>query len=76
MTAPRVVLGTGHMVDLPDRPEPRFPADQVPRVTAEVRAALADWQVGPDSTIVCGGARGADLIVAEEAQARGARILL
>ncbi len=76
MTAPRVVLGTGHMVDLPDRPEPRFPADQVPRVTAEVRAALADWQVGSDSTIVCGGARGADLIVAEEAHARGARIVL
>jgi hypothetical protein len=76
MTAPRVVLATGHMVDLPDRGAPRFPADQVPRVTAEVRDALAAWQVGPDSTVVCGGARGADLIVAEEAHARGARILL
>ena len=76
MTAPRVVLGTGHMVDLPDRPEPRFPADQVPRVTDEVRAALATWQVGRESTIVCGGARGADLIVAEEAHARGARVVL
>ena len=76
MTAPRVVLGTGHMVDLPDRPEPRFPAAQVPRVTAEVRTALVDWQVGPDTTIVCGGARGADLIVAEEAHARGARVVL
>jgi hypothetical protein len=76
MTAPRAVLATGHMVDLPDRPDPRFPADQVPRVTAEVRTALADWQVGPGSTIVCGGARGADLIVAEEAHARGARVVL
>jgi hypothetical protein len=63
-------------VDLPDRPQPRFPADQVPRVTAEIRTALAAWQVGPQSTIVCGGARGADLIVAEEAHARGARVVL
>ncbi len=76
MTGPRIVLVTGHMVDLPDRDEPRFPADQVPRVTVEVRAALEDWQVGPPTTVVCGGARGADLIVAEEAAARGARIVL
>ncbi|MEX5716964.1 hypothetical protein [Geodermatophilus maliterrae] len=76
MTATRVVLATGHMVDLPDRPCPRFPADQVPRVAAEVRDALATWQVGPDSTVICGGARGADLIVAEEGQARGARVVL
>jgi hypothetical protein len=76
MTAPRVVLATGHMVDLPERVPPRFPADQVPRVTAEVREVLAAWQVGADSTVVCGGARGADLIVAEEALARGARVVL
>ena len=76
MSAPRVVLASGHMVDLPDRAIPRFPADQVPRVIAEVRGALAVWGVGPGSTVVCGGARGADLIVAEEAHARGARILL
>jgi hypothetical protein len=76
MTAPRVVLATGHMVDLPDRPAPRFPADEVPRVTSEVRAALAAWGVGPESTVVCGGARGADLIVAEEAHARGAQVVL
>lgn len=76
MTSPRVVLATGHMVDLPDRVTPRFPTDQVPRVAAAVREALAAWQVGPDTTVVSGGARGADLIVAEEASARGARIVL
>lgn len=76
MTAPCVVLATGHMVDLPDRVPPRFPTDQVPRVTAEVRDVLAAWQVGAHSTVVCGGARGADLIVAEEALARGARVVL
>ncbi len=76
MTAPCVVLATGHMVDLPDRVPPRFPTDQVPRVTAEVRDVLAAWQVGAGSTVVCGGARGADLIIAEEALARGARVVL
>lgn len=76
MTSHSVLLASGHMVDLPDRPEPRFPADQVARVAADVRAALEEWVVGPDTTVVCGGARGADLIVAEEAHARGARIIL
>ncbi|WP_139173779.1 hypothetical protein [Geodermatophilus telluris] len=76
MSAPRAVLVTGHMVDLPDRASPRFPQDQVPRVTAEVRDVLRAWQVGPGSTVVCGGARGADLIVAEEARARGAHVVL
>jgi uncharacterized protein len=76
MAAPRVLLASGHMVDLPDRATPRFPADQVPRVTSEVRATLQDWDIGPGSAVVCGGARGADLIIAEAAQSRGARIVL
>src|SRR5690349_13768888 len=71
MSGPRVVLASGHMVDLPDRATPRFPVDQVSRVTAEVQDALGAWDVGPGSTVVCGGARGADLIVAEQALARG-----
>ncbi len=76
MTSHPVLLATGHMVDEPDRREPRFPTDQVARVSGEVRAALEEWAIGPDSTVITGGARGADLIVAEEAQARGARIVL
>ena len=31
MPAPTVVLVSGHMVDLPDRPSPRFPPEQVDR---------------------------------------------
>src|SRR5690348_10438928 len=76
MTSTKVVFAGGHMVDQPDRPTPRFSVDQVPRVTGEVRAALDEWQVGSDTTLVCGGARGADLIAAEEAHARGARVVL
>jgi hypothetical protein len=76
MTQHPVLLASGHMVDLPDRQKPRFPADQLDRVTAEVRATLAEWAIGPGTTVVTGGARGADLIVAEEARARGAQIVL
>lgn len=74
--APPVVAVSGHMVDTPDRPRPRFPPGQVARVTAEARDALEEWGVGPGTTVITGGARGADIIVAEEALARGADVRL
>ncbi len=73
---PGVVVVSGHMVDTPDRPQPRFPPDQVPRVASEVQAAIEEWNVGPGTTLVTGGARGADIIAAEVARARGARLRL
>jgi hypothetical protein len=72
----RVVVASGHMVDSPGRGEVRFPPDQVPRVTSEVRDALATWDVGSDTTVVTGGANGTDIIVAEECLARGARAVI
>src|SRR4051812_4964515 len=73
---PRVVVVSGHMVDTPDRPRPRFPPSEVPRVAAEVAAALDGWAVGPSTTLVTGGARGADILAAEAALARGASVRL
>lgn len=67
-----VVVATGHMIDVPGRDRARFPPASEARVTAEVRDALAAWGVGPGWLVICGGARGADLIVAEEALAAGA----
>jgi patatin-like phospholipase len=64
------------MVDTPDRSDVRFPPDQVARVTSEIRAALDAWAVGPETTVVTGGANGTDIIVAEECLARGARALV
>src|SRR4051812_9227272 len=72
----QVLAVSGDMVDTPDRPASRFPPDQVARVTAEVREVLEEWKVGPGTTVVAGGARGADIIVCEQAHARGARIVL
>ena len=76
VVTPGVVVVSGHMVDTPDRPRPRFPPKQVPRVAGEVRTALERWNVGPGTTLVTGGARGADIVAAEAALARGARLRL
>jgi PAS domain-containing protein len=64
------------MVDKPDRPHPRFPPGQVPRVAEKVREQLERWDVGPGTTLVTGGARGADIIAAEAALARDASLRL
>ena len=72
----QVVVGSGHMVDAPERREPRFPPDQVARVTAEIGSALDDWGVDEGTTVVTGGANGADIIITEECVRRGARALL
>ncbi len=73
---PRIVLVSGHMVDHPDRPVPRFPHEEVPRVTAEIRSALEDWHVGPGTTVITGGARGADIIALEQAHQLGAEAII
>ncbi len=71
-----MVLVGGHLVDAPDRRRPRFPPAQVPRVTAEVEAVLDRWHVGAGTVVIAGGARGADIIGAEAALARGAEVRL
>jgi hypothetical protein len=74
--AARVVLVSGHRVDDADRPSPRFPQDRVGWVTDRVREAFEAWRVGPGTTLISGGARGADIIAAEQAHARGATVVL
>ncbi len=76
MTAPAVVAASGHMVDAADRPTPRFLPSQVTRVKREIGQAFRRWGVGPGTTVICGGARGADIIAAEEGLALGARVRL
>jgi hypothetical protein len=72
----QAVVVSGHMVDEPGRPQPRFPPEQVPRVAAKVRDQLERWGVGPGTMLVTGGARGADIIAAEAALERGAAVRL
>jgi hypothetical protein len=72
--ADRAVVASGHMVDAPDRPRPRFPQREVPRVSAAISAAFDSWNVGAGTTLISGAARGADLIAAEQALERSARV--
>jgi hypothetical protein len=71
-----VVLFSGHMIDAPGREKPRFPPDREPIAAAAIAAALADLGLGPNDLAICGGACGGDLLFAEAARARGARLEL
>ena len=72
----QVVLASGHMTDSAGRSAARFPETSVGRVRKEIARQLQRWNVGADDVLICGGARGADLIAAEEGLALGASIRL
>jgi hypothetical protein len=72
----RVVVCSGHMLDQPDRPNPRFP----PSKAAIVRDCIADqlnhWEIGAGDLAICGGAQGTDILFAECCVALGAQVYL
>lgn len=72
----QVVLATGHMVDRPGRPAPRFPPSGVPAVTRAIAALFRTWHVGPGTLVLSGGARGSDIVAAEQGLALGAEVWL
>ena len=71
LPAPAVVAFSGHMIDAPDRPEPRFPAALEPAVAAAIRQHLAGLR---EPIIYTSAACGADLICIEAALALGAEV--
>lgn len=72
----QVVAFTGHMVDRPGRPRPRFPPARAPEAAAAIADALDAGGVGPGDLGLCGGAAGGDLLFAEACLARGAALEL
>src|SRR5262245_22211836 len=56
----QVILFSGHMVDAPDRPTPRFPADKEPIAARRIAGALAELGAGPDDLALCQAAAGGD----------------
>jgi hypothetical protein len=70
----KVVLFSGHLIDAPGRADPRFPPDKEPIAARAIDEALADLGVGPSDLAICGGACGGDLLFAEAALARRARL--
>lgn len=65
------VVHAGNQVDSPDRPEQRFPAENVEWLEARVRRFLAELR---PNGVVSAAAAGADLIVLDVAQSLGLHI--
>ena len=59
------VLFSGHMVDAPDRPSPRFPPERVPVVRRAIAEAIWPFDES-DAEGISGLACGGDLLFAEE----------
>ena len=70
----KVVLFSGHMIDAPGREKPRFPPDKEQIAAKAIAGALAEIDVGSQDIAICGGACGGDLLFAEAALARSARL--
>ncbi|MGB7951846.1 MAG: hypothetical protein WCH75_29520, partial [Candidatus Binatia bacterium] len=73
-TPRQVLLFSGHMIDAPDRKDPRFPADKEKIAAAAIASKLEEWKAGPEDLAVCGGACGGDLLFAEACIQRGVRL--
>ncbi|HEX2242520.1 MAG TPA: TRAFs-binding domain-containing protein, partial [Gammaproteobacteria bacterium] len=74
-SAPRqVLLFSGHMIDAPDRIEPRFPAAKENVAAAAIAATLEKLHAGEEDLALCGGACGGDLLFAEAALDRGLKL--
>jgi hypothetical protein len=71
--ASRVLLFTGHMVDLPKRPQPRFPPSMVPAASDAIAAAMDRRLDGIDPAevvVISSLARGGDILFQEHARSR------
>lgn len=70
----QVLLFSGHMIDQPDRPEPRFPADKEPVAAGAIAEKLDELGAGQGDLAISGAACGGDLLFAEECLRRGVRL--
>jgi hypothetical protein len=72
----QVLLFSGHRVDAPGRPQPRFPPDKVADAARRIDTALAHWKAGPQDLAITQGAAGGDLLFAHACQQRGVPLQL
>ncbi|MDF0668456.1 MAG: hypothetical protein P0119_20600 [Nitrospira sp.] len=70
----QVFLFSGHMIDSPTRPTPRFPASKEPIVVQKIAEALQKLGAGPEDLALTQGACGGDLLFTEACQQRGVRV--
>jgi hypothetical protein len=70
---PASILFTGHMIDKPDRPRPRFPPELEAAARQRIHNAIASFlQSGPAEPVkgFASGARGGDILFHEECRAQ------
>jgi hypothetical protein len=72
----QVFLFSGHMMDAPDRPTPRFPAEKELIVVEKIAAALDALNAGPGDLALTQGASGGDILFLEACRERGVRLHL
>ncbi|HEX7153388.1 MAG TPA: TRAFs-binding domain-containing protein [Thermoanaerobaculia bacterium] len=69
----QVILFSGHMIDAPDRPSPRFPYDKEAIAAQKIGEALDALGAGPGDLALSQAAAGGDLLFLEECRRRGVR---
>jgi tetratricopeptide (TPR) repeat protein len=69
----QVILFSGHMVDAPNRPQPRFPSGKVDAAARRIEAALDELNAGPADLALCQAAAGGDLLFLKACQKREVR---
>ncbi len=70
----QVFLFSGHMIDTPDRPTPRFPPEKESIAAQKIAEALDQLGAGPDDLALTQGACGGDLLFTEACQQRGVKV--
>ncbi len=71
-TAAPVFMFSGHMIDSPSRPKPRFPATMEPEAKRRIEAVLERLGAQSGCRAICGGiACGGDILFLESCLARG-----
>jgi hypothetical protein len=68
-----VFLFSGHRIDEPGRPEPRFPADKESLAAQKIAQTLDQFGAGAADLAFCQAASGGDLLFLEACQERGVR---
>ncbi len=64
----RILLFTGHMIDKPDRPQPRFPPEKEEEIRGKIKEALQKEKTDNDNKKllgIAGGACGGDILFHE-----------
>ncbi|MGE0645459.1 MAG: hypothetical protein AB7P24_17510 [Nitrospira sp.] len=70
----KVFLFSGHMIDAPTRPKPRFPAAKEPAAARKIAEVLEQLGAGPEDLAFTQGACGGDLLFTEACQQRGVTV--